>query len=183
MRTELESALPRAYVAAYRLLRDRDASKDACQEAAARVLRAADRYDPAQPFYPWFYRVLKNHCLDRLKGRQRSTSALEEFSYATPNAIPETAEGQVIEHERARALNTALARLPEELREIIELRHFQDLTYDEIAAILACPPGTVMSRLYRARKTLRDLLRETGGFYEDGARDTTKDLKDSERTS
>ena len=53
----------------------------------------------------------------------------------------------------------AVAALPDDLREIIELRHFQDATYDEIADILGCPVGTVMSRLYRARKALRAKLK------------------------
>lgn len=68
--------------------------------------------------------------------------------------------------ERAQALGAALERLPEDLREVIELRHFQDLSYEELARVLECPTGTVMSRLYRARQTLRQLLQERGGFYD-----------------
>ena len=69
MSAQLEEAMRRGYVAAFRLLGNPDAAKDACQEAAARALSASDRYDPARPFYPWFHRILRNHCLDRLAGR------------------------------------------------------------------------------------------------------------------
>ncbi len=152
----LEDACRRGYVAAYRFLGSREESRDACQETAARVLAARGRYDPGQPFYPWFYRILKNHCLDRLKDRKRMKTTAEEHAPATEEKAG--AETQVLEHERARAVNTAIAELPEELRELIELRHFQDLGYEEMARILDCPIGTVMSRLYRARKLLREAL-------------------------
>ena len=58
IRAELEQAMRRGYVAAFRLLGTEDESRDACQEAAARALAAGDRYDPSQPFYPCFYRIL-----------------------------------------------------------------------------------------------------------------------------
>lgn len=169
MKAELEKALPRAYVAAFRWLGNREESRDACQEAAARVLRTAGRYDPEQPFYPWFYRILKNHCLDRLKGRRRNAEALSELRHTAEGRFGPTAEGGALARERARALSAALERLPADLREVIELRHFQDLSYEELAQVLECPTGTVMSRLYRARKTLRGLLQEQGGFYDAAA--------------
>lgn len=163
IRAELEQAMRRGYVAAFRLLGSEDESRDACQEAAARALAAEHRFDPSQPFYPWFYRILKNHCLDRLKGRKRMTPTDRE---PAPPSGPgqQGAEGALVESERARAVSLAIAQLPDDLREIIELRHFQDLSYEEMAAVLDCPLGTVMSRLYRARKRLREGLLSESGF-------------------
>ena len=66
--------------------------------------------------------------------------------------------------ERQAAVLRGIARLEDDLREIIELRHFQDLSYEAMAEVLGCPIGTVMSRLYRARKRLRDLLLEDPDF-------------------
>jgi len=153
--------MQRSYVAAYRILGNGEQARDACQEAAARALSASDRYDPALPFYPWFYRILKNHCLDRIGLRRRTVA-----TGVGPNGVDgaPSAEGLLLEGERGRAVARAVARLPEEQREIIELRHFQDLSYDEMAAVLACPVGTVMSRLYRARRRLRELLLADAGF-------------------
>jgi RNA polymerase sigma-70 factor (ECF subfamily) len=159
VRVELTQALPRAYVAAFRWLGNRDETRDACQEAAVRALGASDRYDPARPFYPWFYRILRNLCMDRLKGRRRSAVAVDRLEHE-PRARDDSAESRLITAEQTQSMNAAIVRLPEELREVIELRHFQDLSYGEMAEVIGCPIGTVMSRLYRARKQLREALDE-----------------------
>ena len=74
----LQAALPRGYVAAFRFLRNRDEARDACQEAATRAWAARIQYDADKPFYPWFYRILRNLCIDRLRHRKRSESLVEE---------------------------------------------------------------------------------------------------------
>jgi len=157
---QLSDAMPRGYMAAFRLLHDRDAARDACQEAARKALRARRRYDPARPFYPWFYRILKNHCLDVLK-RRRPVAEHTDLGLA---ATTPSAEAEALAFERQRLVSKAIASLPQDLREIIELRHFQDLSYRDIATILDCPEGTVMSRLYRARKALREKLLRASGW-------------------
>ncbi len=68
----ISASLQRGYIAAFRILGNAEESRDACQEAATRALSARHKYDPAQPFYPWFYRILKNHCLDRLRQRKKT---------------------------------------------------------------------------------------------------------------
>ena len=158
---ELRNAVRRGYVAAFRWLGNRDESRDACQEAAARALASRERYDPSRPFYPWFYRILRNLCMDRLGRRTLDSRASNELGRAAERAAP-SAEGQLIAGERQRAVARAIEKLAPEQREVIELRHFQDLSYEEMAELLDCPPGTVMSRLYRARRALRELLREAG---------------------
>lgn len=158
-RAELTTASKRGYVAAFRLLGSPDESREACQEAAARALSSVERYDPAQPFYPWFYRILKNHCIDRLRDRSRMVAG------DVPGSIEASAEGGLLQGERELAVTQAIQALPEDLREVIELRHFQEATYEEMAAILNCPLGTIMSRLYRARKTLRDRLVKDPRFH------------------
>jgi RNA polymerase sigma-70 factor (ECF subfamily) len=162
VRAELEAAMRRGYVAAFRMLGTADESREACQEAAARALSARQRYDPSQPFYPWFYRILKNHCLDRLRGRRRWAPSTTEPG-ELPASASSSAESSLAEAEQTRAVTEAIQALPADLREIIELRHFQDLSYDEMAVVLGCPLGTVMSRLYRARKKLRELLLQEQG--------------------
>lgn len=160
VREQLDEAMRRGYVAAYRWLRNPDESRDACQEAAVRALKAGDRYDPSRPFYPWFYRILKNHCFDRIKKRRRFTGQSEE-----PAASEDvSAERAMLLNEREQAVSRCIAELDNDLREVIELRHFQDASYEEIADVVGCPIGTVMSRLYRARKALRKKLMTKPGF-------------------
>jgi RNA polymerase sigma-70 factor, ECF subfamily len=159
MQENLQEALPRGYVAAYRWLGNPDDSRDACQEAAARALASRRSYDPERPFYPWFYRILKNLCIDRIRRRPRDPLATRGAEEADGHAaVDEGGEGHLLQRERSRALNRAVEALHEEQREVIELRHFQDLSYEEMAEILGCPVGTVMSRLYRARRRLRQLM-------------------------
>lgn len=163
---QLEEAMRRGYVAAFRLLGNRDESHDACQEAATRALSAASTFDRRQPFYPWFYRILRNHCLDRLK--QRGRRAAPAGDLPPPRSAPApSALDHLISSERSDAVAGAIATLAPEQREIIELRHFQDASYEEIAQILECPLGTVMSRLYRARRALRGKLLDDPRFAEE----------------
>ncbi len=154
MRQLLEQALPRGYVAAYRWLGDREESRDACQEAATRALAASEGYDRSRPFYPWFYRILRNHCFDRLRRRPRDP-ARPGLGVDDRPAGADGAEARLLQRERSDALARAIGQLAQEHREVIELRHFQDLSYEEMAQILGVPTGTVMSRLYRARRRLR----------------------------
>jgi len=156
----LDDAVQRGYVAAYRWLGSHDEARDACQEAAARAMAAKRRYDPTRSFYPWFYRILKNHCLDRLKRRGREPDSLDSAIPESRQVSAESAEQRLMRSERERAVARAISQLPADLREIIELRHFQDLSYREMGELLGCPEGTVMSRLYRARKRLREMLVE-----------------------
>jgi RNA polymerase sigma-70 factor (ECF subfamily) len=160
LEAELEQALPRGYVAAFRWLGNRDESREVCQEAAARALAAGERFDGTRPFYPWFYRILKNLCLDRIGRRSHARRAEEELAHL-PRASRDT-ESELVLRERQRAVARAIEGLAPELREVIELRHFQDLSYEEMAEVIGCPTGTVMSRLYRARKALRQRLVEGG---------------------
>ena len=154
----LDAHRPRVQRAAVGFLGNPEDARDAAQEALLKAWRARDSYDAERPFYPWLYRIVKNHCLDQLaKRRVRRPAALEVERLASdsPSAELEAARAQ----SRAR-LWAALQGLSEEHREIVNLRHFQDLSYAEIAEVLDLKEGTVMSRLYRARQAL---ARELGG--------------------
>lgn len=151
----LETALPKAYVAAFRILGDRDEARDACHDAARKALVAGASYDRSRPFYPWFRRIVKNCCLDRIGVRKgdRSSPMLVEPADAGPGA-----EEGLLDRERGLAVARAVLTLPDELRAVIELRHFEDASYRDIAEALGLPEGTVMSRLFRARRALREAL-------------------------
>lgn len=158
----LQEVLPRAYVAAFRILGDRDEARDACHEAAQRALGAARSYDSGRPFYPWFHRIVKNCCLDRLSARK--TARAREVEVGDEVSDAPGAEALLMGDQKAQALARAIRSLPEELRAVIELRHFQDASYADMAEILAIPEGTVMSRLYRARQRLREALADDPAF-------------------
>lgn len=133
------------------ILGNREDALDAVQQAFLDAYQALDRFDLERRFYPWFYTILRNHCFKLLgRERRRATESLEETEIlaATSGLPPE----QLI------ALEQALRALPAEEREIITLRHWDGLSYEELAERLAIPKGTVMSRLYYARQRLREKL-------------------------
>ena len=150
--TLLAAHAAREHRAALGMLGDEQEAREIAQEALFKAYRARDRYDRARPFYPWLYRIVKNACLDaRARRRHRAVPGLEEQRVAAPLAAP----GDRIDQARAVArMRGALDTLSPEHREIIAMRHFQDLSYAEIGELLGVKQGTVMSRLYRARKAL-----------------------------
>lgn len=160
IQNHLHLALQKGYIAAYRWLGNADESHEACQEAVTKAWAARGTYDTSKPFYPWFYRILKNHCFDRLR-KKKKISSLDDYECVEPS---ESVETQLVGFERSYAVQNAILTLSSEHCEVIEWRHFQDLNYEEMALLAGVPVGTIMSRLYRARKALRLALLETPEF-------------------
>src|SRR5262249_12132077 len=122
------------YNVCYRLLGEPGAAEDQAQEALIRAFQRLDRFDAERPFGPWVRRVASNLCLNRLAAAQEPALSLDEerdAPPAAPAADPATAHTQ---SELAEALRDALAALPARYRVVIELRHFQGMSYAEIAA-------------------------------------------------
>jgi RNA polymerase sigma-70 factor (ECF subfamily) len=155
----------RAYFAALRLVGNRDDAYDLSQEAFIRVYRARQRYDANSPFHAWFHAIIRNLARNHIRKRsvRRQYAVETRHSYASCTVALDSPEGAMVLGEAKEAIWAAIGRLSADHREIIVLRHFEDKTYEEIAGILGIAVGSVMSRLYYARKRLRDLL---GGEHE-----------------
>ncbi len=153
-----------AYRMALGLVGNKDDAYDISQEAFMRVYRSAKTYDEAQPFLPWFYTIIANLCRTWLQRRAKRESRMVGIDDASFLLITEgTPESRLIAKETIARLREALMQLPFADREIITLQHFRGMTYDEIAVLLNIPRGTVMSRLYYARKKLATLMRRSDG--------------------
>lgn len=152
-----------AYAVAYSFVGNRDDALELAQEAFARAYKAMDRFDASLPFYPWLYRIIKNTCLNHLKKRNRrgevSLQAMQDSGFDVASHH-EAADNSLHRSDLRTKLASALDQLPDDHREILILRHFQELSYKEIAECLGIPQGTVMSRLHAARKNLRSCLGE-----------------------
>ena len=138
----------------YRLLHERLEAEDMTQET---FIRARDRFhtfDDERVFGPWIRRVAANVCLNHLES-QKGTAEFDEERDADESQRPET---QVEVRQRSEQIRRALASLPARYRVVIELRHYQELSYDEIAAELNIPLSDVKSHLFRARKILAEKL-------------------------
>jgi RNA polymerase sigma-70 factor (ECF subfamily) len=144
------------------LSRNSAEAEDLVQETCLRALRAIDSLRAEGSVKSWLFTILRNIWLNQLRQRRTAPDLVELdadengiFEPADPTQDPHTGYVNRIEHEQVRS---AIQQLPLESREIIILREYEELSYQEIAALLNCPPGTVMSRLARARSRLRKLL-------------------------
>ena len=151
-----------AYFIALGLVGQHDDALDLSQEAFVRIHRHRKKFDPNRRFFPWFYQILKNLCFTWLKEQKANRlTALEQLrdqddeertgSLFDPDLIAER-------DEMKDAVWKAISALKSREREIIILRHFQGLSYREISEVLSCNQGTVMSRLFYARKALKKEL-------------------------
>ena len=127
---------------------------DAVQEAFIDAYQALGNFDRTRRFYPWFYVLLRHRCF-KMTARRRETENFEETEILAPQPG--------VSREERLALETALRALSEEEREIITLKYLDGLSYQEISDFLKIPRGTVMSRLFHARRHLQAKL--TGKFH------------------
>lgn len=131
------------------ILGNREDALDAVQEAFIDAYRSLGRFDGTRRFYPWFYVLLRNRCF-KLTARKRETENIEETEILAPQ--------KDLPIEESFALEKALLSLKKEDREIITLKYLDGLSYEELAEYLQIPRGTVMSRLFYARKQLQAKL-------------------------
>jgi len=153
-----------AYFFARGMVGNSEDAYDLSQEAFIRVHRHLKRYDPAYSFKSWFFHILSNLCKNHLrhkKVRARHTTSLE-----TAPIIADASEKQPdIAYQRSEIQQKvweAIGELPDNFREIIILSHFQEMSYEQMARVLGIPTGSVMSRLYYARRKLREILEKRG---------------------
>ena len=145
----------------YRQIGEGQEVEDVFQETWLRIVRSAGGYDETRRFTTWMFQIALNLCRDHY--RKRSTNILDTIDEKTWNAIGSDEGDPSAGVERAEAqklLVGALAHLPAEQREALELRYFQRLSEKEAARILGCPAGTVKSRLHNAIRNLRSVIRE-----------------------
>jgi RNA polymerase sigma-70 factor (ECF subfamily) len=148
--------LDRVYRVAYSVVRNHEDAADIAQETLVRAYRTLDRFDPDRPLFPWLYQIARNLGINRIQRVRKREASLPEFDVIEAR---ERGPAESLLHEsEAERVRRAIAELPEHHRRIIELCHFDDCSYNEMAEILDIPVGTVMSRLYHARKRLQKVL-------------------------
>jgi RNA polymerase sigma-70 factor (ECF subfamily) len=136
------------------ILGNREDALDAAQEAFLDAFQALRHFDRTRRFYPWFYVLLRNRCY-KMIAKKREAESIEETEILAP-------QNGVSGEERI-GLERALFSLSKEDREIISLKYLDGFSYEEIAEYLEIPRGTVMSRLFYARRQLQTKL--TGKFH------------------
>ncbi len=153
----------------YRMVRDRETAEDLAQETFIKVLNAIDTYRPEHKFSSWIFKIANNAAIDHLRRREPDVLSLDgapdavsvERQEATALQVGDRGESPLDElaaRELGSHIEAAVASLRPEYRACILLRHVEGRAYEEIAAILDLPLGTVKTYIHRARAELRDIL-------------------------
>ena len=155
------------YALAYRQIGREEDARDVCQDTFLRAYRALNGFRGQAKFSSWLYRIALNLCRDWMR-RERRTPVVQApedmdlMDLAAAREPSETIEDRVGRHDLTRAVERAMALLPEEQRTAIVLKEYQGLTFQEIADLLGCPLSTVKTRLYQGLTVLRRELTRAG---------------------
>ena len=145
------------YAVALRIVRRHDVADDVAQDAFLRAWQALASFDLGRPFGPWICRIAANLAVNHVRSPESREEGLPEGHGEEPGRGDDPL-ARVLDREAEGVLHQALAELPPEQRAVLTLRVVEEMSYKEIAEALAVPPGTVMSRLARARDKLAEAL-------------------------
>ncbi len=158
----VEKYMKDAYYIALGLVGNREDALDLSQEAFAKAYINISSLNSKWGFFPWFYQILRNLCFSHLRKRKvRRAHSIEQLTEDGAVAFEsdcESPEDPIEEKEMKQGLWEAIGQLDEKHKEVIILRHFKNMSYDEMAKALFTNKGTVTSRLYYARQKLKDIL-------------------------
>jgi RNA polymerase sigma-70 factor (ECF subfamily) len=151
----------------YRMVGDYDAALDLTQEVFIKVYGSLPRYRSEFKFSTWIYKIAHNAAVDHLRRHSSRVQALVSDFDGEQREMPiesrrPNPEQESERKERRAEIETVIAQLPSAYKELVILRHSQDMSYDEIAEVTGLPLGTVKNRLFRAREAMRDLFLERG---------------------
>ena len=151
----------------FRMLGDYEASLDVSQEVFIKVYNSLSRYSSEYKFSTWIYRIAHNAAIDHMRRNSVNPQSLETENSDGTYQLQIECSKPTPEQDRERSewrtqIENVVKRLPAAYRELILLRHSQDLSYDEIASVTGLPLGTVKNRLFRAREMMREIFIERG---------------------
>jgi len=144
-------------------------AEDLTIEAFGKAFRNIDQYTPNYAFSTWLFKIASNNCIDFLRKKRGSTVSLDQpFSSSdtyTPSAIIQSdnpdPEANLINQQKVLLLREVVNKLKPRYRNLVEMRYFQELSYEEISTELKLPVGTVKAQLFRARELLYNIMRHT----------------------
>jgi RNA polymerase sigma-70 factor (ECF subfamily) len=161
----------RIFAVAFGFLRNQEDALDVVQEAFIKVHRYLPRFEGQSSFYTWLYRIVANLCIDHVRRARRGRAAEYDDRFRHEGADEGFAEpitgrvggdpgGSVRDREIREAVRLGLDGLSDKHRAVIVMREFQGMSYAEMAEAMECSKGTIMSRLFHARKNMQRVLRE-----------------------
>lgn len=157
---------PQVQAVCLKMVHNRETARDLTQETFVKAFGALGTFDRTYTFSTWLYKIARNTCIDHFRRSKLETFSLDapirtrdgEMDRDFPSPI-HTPERYLLLKEKGRLIAEAIDSLPGKYREVIHLRHTQELPYEEIAGKLGVPLGTVKARLFRARELLKKRLK------------------------
>lgn len=155
-----------------KMVKDREQVEDLVQEAFVKAFDNLNTYSTDYAFSTWLYRIATNHTIDYLRKKKLNTLSIDspmktkdgEMEMQLPDDSAET-DRSIIRKQRQKIVQEAIQDLPEKYRKVIELRHMEEKSYQEIADILDSPLGTVKAHIFRARELLYKELKDKRGRF------------------
>ncbi|MCR4416536.1 MAG: sigma-70 family RNA polymerase sigma factor [Ignavibacteria bacterium] len=151
----------------YKMVSDKNEIEDLIQEVFIKAFNSLRNYSQEYAFSTWIYRIAINNTIDYLRKKKLETFSIdidsEEDDDRPKFEIPDSsysADANIILEQRQQIINDAINSLPEKYKKVIELRHKEELSYEEISEILNLPIGTVKAHLFRARELLNKYLKD-----------------------
>lgn len=155
-----------------KMVKDRGQVKDLVQEAFVKAFNNLNTYSNNYAFSTWLYRIATNHTIDYLRKKKLQTLSIDEpvntregeMKMQLPDKEAAT-DRKIIRKQRQKMVREAIDDLPEKYRKVIEMRHMEEKSYQEIADVLDLPLGTVKAHIFRAREMLYKALKEKRGTF------------------
>lgn len=155
------------YYMLLKMVKNPDDAEDLTQEAFAKAFNSIEKFDSKFAFSTWLFRIATNNCIDFIRKKRVQTVSIDapvegddgssmRFDVRDENLDPNES---MLKMQRKRYLTMAIERLPEKYRTLVQLRYFQELSYEEVANELQIPLGTVKAQLFRARELLNQELK------------------------
>ena len=153
------------YIMLMKIVKNSDDAEDLTLETFGKAFRYLDKYTPQYAFSTWLFRIAVNNSIDYIRHKNNSPQCIEEDLSSTPMLIDRspstttpTPEPEAMDKQRVRMLQLAVEQLPEKYRKVVELRYYQELSYDEIAQELGLSLSNVKIQLMRAKNMLSEIM-------------------------
>jgi RNA polymerase sigma-70 factor (ECF subfamily) len=154
----------RAYALAYGVVRNQDDAMDLVQDAFIKAHKYLDKFEGSSSFFTWLYRIVMNVCIDHLRKHRRikpvelDEAKLDDDSPLLPQLLGGNPGRALLDKQIRARIDEALGELSENHRSVLVMRELEGLSYEEMAQAMGCSKGTIMSRLFHARKNMQKRL-------------------------
>jgi RNA polymerase sigma-70 factor (ECF subfamily) len=156
------------YFLVFKMVRNSEDAEDLTQESFAKAFNSINSFDPKYAFSTWLFKIATNNCIDHIRRQKMQTLSINQptqgedgssmvFQIQDRDLIPDE---QILKKQRKEIIARAVSGLPDRYQQLIQLRYFRELSYEEVAQELKIPLGTVKAQLHRAKELLNEALED-----------------------